>query len=78
MIDAVIVQAAVTGSLVDRSTNPNVPITTEEIVQSSLDAWRAALTDYAARMGRGQIVERCWTITEAQASRAGNPASRHR
>jgi LmbE family N-acetylglucosaminyl deacetylase len=44
----------------------------------SLDAWRAALTDYAARMGRGQIVERCWTITEAQASRAGNPASRHR
>jgi len=41
VIDAVIVQAAVTGSLVDRSTNPNVPITTEEIVQSSLDAWRA-------------------------------------
>lgn len=39
--DAVIVQAAVTGSLVDRSTNPNVPITTDEIVSASLDAWRA-------------------------------------
>ena len=39
--DAVIVQAAVTGSLVDRSTNPNVPITTDEIVAASLDAWRA-------------------------------------
>jgi 3-keto-5-aminohexanoate cleavage enzyme len=39
--EAVIVQAAVTGSLVDRSTNPNVPISTEEIVQASLDAWRA-------------------------------------
>jgi 3-keto-5-aminohexanoate cleavage enzyme len=37
----VIVQAAVTGSLVDRSTNPNVPITTDEIVSASLDAWRA-------------------------------------
>jgi 3-keto-5-aminohexanoate cleavage enzyme len=40
-VTAVIVQAAVTGSLVDRSTNPNVPMTTEEIVQASLDAWRA-------------------------------------
>ena len=30
-----------TGSLVDRSTNPSVPITTEEIVDASLDAWRA-------------------------------------
>ena len=39
--DAVIVQAAVTGSLVDRSTNPNVPITTDEIVADSLAAWRA-------------------------------------
>jgi 3-keto-5-aminohexanoate cleavage enzyme len=39
--DAVIVQAAVTGSLVDRSTNPNVPIATDEIVRASLDAWRA-------------------------------------
>jgi 3-keto-5-aminohexanoate cleavage enzyme len=38
---SVIVQAAVTGSLVDRSTNPAVPITTGEIVQASLDAWRA-------------------------------------
>ena len=38
--DAVIVQAAVTGSLVDRSTNPNVPITTDEIVAASIDAWR--------------------------------------
>lgn len=39
--EAVIVQAAVTGSLVDRSTNPNVPITTDEIVADSLAAWRA-------------------------------------
>jgi 3-keto-5-aminohexanoate cleavage enzyme len=65
----VIVQAAVTGSLVDRSTNPNVPITTEEIVQASLDAWRAgaAIIHLHAREEDGtptQDVERYRPVVE--------------
>jgi 3-keto-5-aminohexanoate cleavage enzyme len=69
-LDTVIVQAAVTGSLVDRSTNPNVPITAEEIVQASLDAWRAgaAIVHLHAREEDGtptQDVERFRPVVDA-------------
>jgi 3-keto-5-aminohexanoate cleavage enzyme len=70
MSGAVIVQAAVTGSLVDRSTNPNVPITTAEIVRASLEAWRAgaAVLHLHAREEDGtptQDVERYRPVVEA-------------
>lgn len=65
-----IVQAAVTGSLVDRSTNPNVPITTDEIVGASLAAWRAgaSIVHLHAREEDGtptQDLERFRPIVEA-------------
>jgi 3-keto-5-aminohexanoate cleavage enzyme len=72
--DAVIIQAAVTGSLVDRSTNPNVPITTDEIVDSSLDAWRAgaSIIHLHAREEDGtptQDLERFAPVVEALRAR---------
>jgi 3-keto-5-aminohexanoate cleavage enzyme len=39
--DPVVVCAAVTGSITDRSVTPHVPMTTEEIVTSSVEAWEA-------------------------------------
>ena len=37
----VVICAAVTGSITDRSVTPHVPMTTEEIVTSSVQAWEA-------------------------------------
>ncbi len=37
----VVICAAVTGSVTTRDGNPNLPITVDEIVESSLEAWRA-------------------------------------
>ncbi len=37
----VVICAAVTGSITDRSVTPHVPMTTEEIVTSSVEAWEA-------------------------------------
>ena len=72
--DAVIIQAAVTGSLVDRSTSPNVPISTDEIVDSSLDAWRAgaSIIHLHAREEDGtptQDLERFAPVVEALRAR---------
>ena len=65
-----IVQAAVTGSLVDRSTNRTSRSRTDEIVQASLDAWRAgaAIVHLHAREEDGtptQDVERFRPVVEA-------------
>ena len=37
----VVICAAVTGSITDRSVTPHVPMTTDEIVTSSVEAWEA-------------------------------------
>lgn len=40
-MDKLIITAAVTGSITDRSKSPYHPITAEEIAQAAIDAWRA-------------------------------------
>src|SRR5438132_1687563 len=40
-MDSVVICAAVTGSITTRESNPHLPITVDEIVDSSVEAWRA-------------------------------------
>jgi 3-keto-5-aminohexanoate cleavage enzyme len=52
----VVICAAVTGSITDRSVTPHVPMTTEEIVTSSVEAWEAgaSVIHLHARDGDGR------------------------
>jgi 3-keto-5-aminohexanoate cleavage enzyme len=67
--DAVIVQAAVTGSIATAERNPNLPMSPSAIVQSALAAWRAgaAMLHIHARTVDGMPTQDVELFTEIMA-----------